>query len=1184
MNQTQRLIDSIRDAPHDAVIVAGMFAISALIALWIVNRMRHPERGLLHALVIASVGFVLVPCVSSAVLILWVRTGGDSIQAAFVSIFVFVFGFWGFRRWLRSAPRAARPAKALVAPAVHAAPQSGLVGEVAELRAEVARLRAVPDDLRLITLKYDSDCDACGTTLHAGEQAYWSPSARGQAWCQTCGPTPHALATGTDDASPRKTRRHGPRRPNRRVASDSHDAWSRLCRYLSNCVLAESANTLVMFQDLNKKGFLHDTEAEHLVSGDQDWTPVPMRLGRHLDATGTTKLDAAFIYGWPVLVARNQKNYPVIAPLFKVSVCVEQRDSQWIGAAKSEPEFNLAIVAGELFDMSAKEAIEALVGEGLPFGDAAALVQLARNIAEVLDVGVVSALDPQSLHRQCDVAPGVYNAAMWILANDGGGASQSLREELDELACRQDWTTTAAAYLVPDRPHPANRAGASSTNPLAAPLPCNGSQESALDRFRRKPVTIVTGPPGTGKTQLVVNAVTNAWLDGDTVLVASTNNGAVKVAADRANEDIGPGTVLRTGNRKQREALADRVGTAVGAAAGDEAVEEQCRNVGDDNDTRAELARTASHRARLLADVTAVAELNRKLAETVEDQERHAQRLWKRDRAPDLDIPSRVIERRARRVRRTWFFRGARTRRLLTAVTGEHSDTSLDDLARWAALDQTRTALMETLSETEGRIGDPDASLRRADADWAAASMTAVKQAVWAGFSDGKKPLTALSRVGLGGTSLAKAIRGCLPHARGWACTALSMRPNFRLERGLFDLVIIDEASQCSLATALPLAYRAKRLAVIGDPHQLTPVVTLSDAHVRKIAANERFDNDDLARRGIHHKEGSAYLAFEHAVASEPHQPMVLDEHYRCHPHIARWFNRVFYGGSLTVLTSVTRMPSNERRIGWIDVRGEVRRGGAGSWTNIAEAEVAVRQIAAMVRHAGRSVGVVTPFSAQAALIQRLASRDEQLGEERLAAANFCCGTAHRFQGGERDTIVFSAVLTPAIPQRTAAWVEREKNLINVAVSRAKQSLFVLGHPEIDAELSPTLASLRSYLRHISTDDDDDVPAIDEIRTDSQAEARLLDAMRDAGFQPRGKLYVEGYELDFALQKHGLQLNVEVDGDHHVDARGKLRRQDLARDRILAKIGWEVIRIPAWRCSWDVEAVIRDIRARLPSQ
>ena len=117
-----RLIESIKDAPHDALIVAGMFSIPVLIALWIVNRMRHPERGLLHALVIASVGFVLVPCVSSGVLILWVRTGGDSMQAAFVSMFVFVFGCWAVRRWLRSAPRAAKPAKALVAPAVHAAP------------------------------------------------------------------------------------------------------------------------------------------------------------------------------------------------------------------------------------------------------------------------------------------------------------------------------------------------------------------------------------------------------------------------------------------------------------------------------------------------------------------------------------------------------------------------------------------------------------------------------------------------------------------------------------------------------------------------------------------------------------------------------------------------------------------------------------------------------------------------------------------------------------------------------------------------------------------------------------------------------------------------------------------------------------------------------------------------------
>ena len=142
MNQIQQLIESIKDAPHDAVVVAGMYAIPVLIALWIVNRMRHPERGFLNALVIASVGFITVPWVSSAVLILWVRTGGDSIQAALVGLFLFVAGFWALRRWIRSAPRAAKPTKALVAPVAHAAPPSDLAGEVAELRAEVARLQA----------------------------------------------------------------------------------------------------------------------------------------------------------------------------------------------------------------------------------------------------------------------------------------------------------------------------------------------------------------------------------------------------------------------------------------------------------------------------------------------------------------------------------------------------------------------------------------------------------------------------------------------------------------------------------------------------------------------------------------------------------------------------------------------------------------------------------------------------------------------------------------------------------------------------------------------------------------------------------------------------------------------------------------------------------------------------------
>ena len=937
------------------------------------------------------------------------------------------------------------------------------------------------------------------------------------------------------------------------------------------------ANTLTSFRD-SESWFTHDADSDALVIGDDDRIPIPKTLGRRLDDTGR---HSTFIYGWPTLVAMDRSRRPMVAPLFVVSVRPEREDGKWLGHAESEPEFNLSVVAGELFDLSMKDEIDAVVGEGVPFGDAPSLVRLARRIARVLGTDVVSDLDPHSLARRCNGTLGLHNTAIWVRNDEGRNAFGSLLDELQKLAHRRDWMETAAACLIPDRPPPGKPVHRSPTERLAAPVPCNDSQERTLERLRRDPLTVVTGPPGTGKTQLVVNAVANAWLDRETVLVASTNNGAVDVAVERAN-DICSGMLLRTGRRQDREALAGRASEAVAAATDREESNDDLNGVGREAQARADLARTAERWARLVADLAKVAELSPKLTKTVGDLERHAQAIWMRARAPETNLDSEQIERRARRLERAWFFRRRRTRRLLRSVGCEDSSVSLRVLARWAAIDQKRIALMNDLSATQDRIGDPDASVRQAAEQWSAASGAAAFETVGAGFRGGKSALQALNRVNPGGSPFAKTLRRCLRHARGWACTALSMQRNFPLEPRLFDLAIIDEASQSSLAVALPLAYRAKRLAVIGDPNQLTPIVTLPDGRLRAIAASERLDDNDLVDRGLHYKEGSAYRAFECAVERDQGQPVVLDEHYRSHPYIARWFNREFYQGALTVLTDTARMPSDERSIGWFDVRGEARRGETGSWVNAAEAEAAVHRLAEWIHDTGGSVGVVTPFAAQALLIRRLAHRHPRLGDEVLTEVDFECGTAHRFQGAERDTIIFSAVLAPGIARRTASWVERERNLVNVAVSRAKRSLMVLGHSEIAAAGSPTLASLRSYLVEAPTRDDEaEHSPSAKFRTDSESEARLLTTMRNAGMQPSAKLFIQGYELDFALLEQGIRLNVEVDGDHHTDARGKLRRQDIARDRILAKAGWEIIRIPAWRCIWDPDAAAREIRLRL---
>ena len=671
--------------------------------------------------------------------------------------------------------------------------------------------------------------------------------------------------------------------------------------------------------------------------------------------------------------------------------------------------------------------------------------------------------------------------------------------------------------------------------------------------------------------------MTNAWLDGDTVLVTSTNNGAVDVAVDRAARDVSPGLLIRTGNRSVRVDVPARIATATAEAA---------TYRGSQAQVRTQLKQVATQRARLLEKLERLDQLDANLLEQAEARDKAsqaryevAQTLWRGPGPLVLSMDSRAVERQARRLLRTWWFPRFRARRFRKRLGCRHT-APLGRLIAWARLDREVTRLNSQLAlsraerrELNSAVGDPSLTLLEADRQWAQASLNAVRVDNAARIATGASRLAAFGKIPPHSDSFKRAVGNSMRHLRGWACTALATHSNFPLESGVFDLVIIDEASQCSLAAVLPLAYRAKRLAIVGDPYQFNPIVSLSDGLLKEIATQSGFQSDDLRERGIHHKDGSAYSAFE--FSAKPRTPVLLNEHYRCHPHIARWFNKAFYGGELTVLTDVSETSQRDRAIHWYDVNGTAERPAAGSWINRAEAEKVIGQLQRVVDAGYKSIGVVTPFTAQARLIERLAQT--KFGQEFLNDLDFVSGTAHRLQGDERDAIVLSPVLAPGIAKSGARWIEKERNLLNVAVSRARQALIVLGHPLMQELGSPTLTSLRLYLREEIAPSEDDSPSYAQFRTDSASEQRLLDAMQLRDLLPYAKLDVEGYELDFALLEQGIRLNVEVDGDQHLDARGRQRRQDVTRDRILAKLGWTVLRIPAWRCHDEMESVIDEI-------
>ena len=82
-------------------------------------------------------------------------------------------------------------------------------------------------------------------------------------------------------------------------------------------------------------------------------------------------------------------------------------------------------------------------------------------------------------------------------------------------------------------------------------------------------------------------------------------------------------------------------------------------------------------------------------------------------------------------------------------------------------------------------------------------------------------------------------------HIPAWCVTNLSARRSLPLEPNLFDLLIIDEASQCDIASALPLLYRSKRAVVIGDTQQLRHITRIGGRRDQQLQTKHGLGIDD---------------------------------------------------------------------------------------------------------------------------------------------------------------------------------------------------------------------------------------------------------------------------------------------------------------------------------------------------
>jgi superfamily I DNA and/or RNA helicase len=909
-------------------------------------------------------------------------------------------------------------------------------------------------------------------------------------------------------------------------------------------------------------------------------------------------------YGYPLIVDSDG----VVKPLFFVEIFAEEREGAIVITKESiKPEFNHYVLNKERY---CTEEIQKICSE---INDEETFIVKVDKVAKLLGmssdpIGANLSLNPIVIKQEAYLK----NKSI-IYSGVRGRYTHSLLIELDKLKNQNtgDLKSTSIGSLF----NVSKQKVSKSNNGFLEVFHTNESQEKAIEDSFTKDINVITGPPGTGKSQVVLNIIANAVRNNKTVLFASRNNQAVDVVNEKLKSILPENLVVRMGNSFNRrnavlqmkdlferkniikannnlesknrkiDAFDEKI---TGLRNKIKEISEVNNNIEIINNKISEIRKdipdefyylydnkifTNINKFELESDIknnfgnlTLIRKLIRfimsLLNKNIEHQifQKHITKLNKKLQsylASNMDLKTEKIEESL-----NWILNLKKIEllnekleelhKVLTRYPSVYSINSKIDKLREERIKISRQILENLWLSRLKNINPSDENhvARYIDISEKLEEEVGANNLLrWELHREREKELEHL-----------------FPFFPIWTVTNLSVRNSLPLKKNLFDLLVIDEASQCDIASALPLMFRAKQVVVIGDPKQLSHISTLSDAQDKEFASESKTQE---LYADYSFTKNSIYDIYERITNEKQILPTLLDEHYRCHPDIINFSNYRFYGGKLKIMTDEDKLSFNKKHpkgVGWVDVKGKTVR--VKSSYNEDEANEIIRILESYSKRDLKemSFGVVTIFKAQ---VEKIKYKIDQ--SKILKDVGITVGTCHKFQGDEKDIILFSPAVAEGIEPKTVSWINIHLNMTNVAITRARSNFIVVGDMDQCEKTEGILKFLAEYIK---------LNKKKKIIFDSAIEAKFYKRLVKEGVKvvPQFEVEVKGtkkYRLDFAYFVNGSKYDIEIDGDK---AHSQKAESDSLRDIHLRSEGWKIRRYSAKEINNNIDKIINQIK------